>query len=208
MTPGQITYAQAIRQNKIVFGLGPAGTGKTLLACAAAAELLRHGSVERIVLTRPAVECGERLGFLPGEADAKIHPYLRPLFDAFREFYIAEELSHFQHNGTIEACPLAYLRGCTFKKTVVLADEMQNANRAQLEMLLTRYGHGCKMILCGDTDQPDLSAHHGGNSIVAVADELKGLKDVAVIRLTEEDIMREPIVADMVKIFRRNRPRT
>lgn len=199
-TVGQHRYLTAIRERTLVFGIGPAGTGKTYLAMAAAVESLLGGKARRIVLTRPAVEAGERLGFLPGDLEAKINPYLRPLYDAMYEMLGSEEVSRRLERGEIEIAPLAYMRGRTLNDAIVVLDEAQNTSAAQMKMFLTRLGFNSKMVITGDDTQVDLPAdrrsglNHAGSVLADVP-------DVAVVRLSSADVVRHRIVAAIIDAY-------
>lgn len=199
-TVGQHRYITAIRDHTLVFGIGPAGTGKTYLAMAAAVESLLGGKARRIVLTRPAVEAGERLGFLPGDPEAKINPYLRPLYDAMYEMLDSEEVSRRLERGEIEIAPLAYMRGRTLNDAIVVLDEAQNTSAAQMKMFLTRLGFNSKMVITGDDTQVDLPADRrsGLNHAGSV---LAGVPDVAVVRLSSADVVRHRIVAAIIDAY-------
>lgn len=199
-TVGQHRYVTAIRDHTLVFGIGPAGTGKTYLAMAAAVEALLGGKARRIVLTRPAVEAGERLGFLPGDPEAKINPYLRPLYDAMYEMLDSEEVSRRLERGEIEIAPLAYMRGRTLNDAIVVLDEAQNTSAAQMKMFLTRLGFNSKMVITGDDTQVDLPADRrsGLNHAGSV---LAGVPDVAVVRLSSADVVRHRIVAAIIDAY-------
>jgi len=199
-TLGQLGYIQAIRRSTLVFGIGPAGTGKTYLAMAAATEALITGKVKRIVLTRPAVEAGERLGFLPGDLEAKFNPYLRPLYDALYEMLGHDDVTAYIDNGNIEIAPLAYMRGRTLNDSIVVLDEAQNTSRAQMKMFLTRLGFNSKMIITGDATQVDLPQDRLSGLLHAQG-ILAGLKDVAVVRLGAADVVRHRLVADIVQAY-------
>lgn len=199
-TLGQRTYIDAIRANTLVFAIGPAGTGKTYLAMAAAVEALLEGAVERIILTRPAVEAGERLGFLPGDLEAKINPYLRPLYDALYETLGAEEVARLTERGAIEIAPLAYMRGRTLNDAVVILDEAQNTTAAQMKMFLTRLGFNSKMVITGDATQVDLP--NGQTSGLAHASRiLRNIPDIGIVHLTAADVVRHRIVAAVVDAY-------
>ena len=201
-TFGQKRYVDAIRDNTLVFGIGPAGTGKTYLAMACAIESLMSGLVKRIVLSRPAVEAGERLGFLPGDLNAKVDPYLRPLYDALFEMLGPEETARMMERGTIEIAPLAYMRGRTLNDAFVVLDEAQNTTHEQMKMFLTRLGFNSKMIVTGDVTQVDL-AEGRGSGLKIVADVLPGIDCIAFEELTAEDVVRHRIVAAIVEAYRR-----
>ena len=201
-TVGQHRYIDAIRDNTLVFSVGPAGTGKTYLAMAAAVEALSSGAVRRIILTRPAVEAGESLGFLPGDLIAKIDPYLRPLYDALYEMLGPEETSRLMERGTIEIAPLAYMRGRTLNDACVVLDEAQNTSPQQMKMFLTRLGFNSKMIITGDITQVDLPIGRGSGLRVA-RDVLQGIPGVAFVELTSRDVVRHRIVAAIVDAYQR-----
>jgi phosphate starvation-inducible PhoH-like protein len=201
-THGQHRYIAAIRDNTVAFGIGPAGTGKTYLAMAAAVESLVSGSVRRIVLTRPAVEAGERLGFLPGDLAAKIDPYLRPLYDALWDMLGPEETARLTERGTIEIAPLAYMRGRTLNDSFVILDEAQNTSPEQMKMFLTRLGFNSKMVITGDVTQTDLpSAQRSG--LMVVRGILSAIPGVSFIELSSRDVVRHRIVAAIVDAYQR-----
>jgi len=201
-TVGQSRYIAAIRENTMVFAVGPAGTGKTYLAMAAAIESLKNGAVARILLTRPAVEAGERLGFLPGDLAAKIDPYLRPLNDALYEMLGPEETGRLMDRGTIEIAPLAYMRGRTLNDACVVLDEAQNTSPEQMKMFLTRLGFNSKMIVTGDITQVDLPTGKGSGLRIA-RHVLRGIPGVAFVELTSRDVVRHRIVAAIVDAYER-----
>ena len=201
-THGQQKYMGAIRENTLTFGLGPAGTGKTYLAMAAAVDSLVTGSVRRIILTRPAVEAGERLGFLPGDLAAKVDPYLRPLYDALWDMLGPEETASLIERGTIEIAPLAYMRGRTLNDACVILDEAQNTTPEQMKMFLTRLGFNSKMIITGDLTQTDLPENrHSGLNVVR--EILRDIPGVAFVELTARDVVRHRIVASIVEAYAR-----
>ena len=197
---GQAAYVKAMRENELVFGLGPAGTGKTYLAVAAAIDLLMGGQVERIILSRPAVEAGERLGFLPGDLRDKVDPYLRPIFDALNDMLPADQIAKRLASGEIEVAPIAFMRGRTLARAFVILDEAQNTTPVQMKMFLTRLGEGSRMVVTGDPSQVDLPT--GARS--GLSDALEALRDVeniAIVRFTEKDVVRHPLVARIVGAY-------
>lgn len=201
-TSGQETYLEAISNNRIVFGIGPAGTGKTYLAMAKAVEALESGAVSRIVLTRPAVEAGESLGFLPGNLTEKIDPYLRPLYDALREMLEPAELAQLLESGTIEVAPLAYMRGRTISHAFIVLDEAQNTTPQQMKMFLTRLGEGSTMVVTGDITQIDLPR----GKLSGLKDAkgvLTGIKDIEFCYLTSEDVVRDKLVGMIIDAYER-----
>jgi phosphate starvation-inducible PhoH-like protein len=196
----QAAYVKAMREHELVFGLGPAGTGKTYLAVAAAIDLLMAGKVERIILSRPAVEAGERLGFLPGDLREKVDPYLRPIFDALNDMLPADQMAKRLASGEIEVAPIAFMRGRTLAHAFVILDEAQNTTPVQMKMFLTRLGEGSRMVVTGDPTQVDLPA--GTRPGLADALEaLRGVEDVGVVRFTEKDVVRHPLVARIVGAY-------
>jgi phosphate starvation-inducible PhoH-like protein len=200
-TYNQKAYLDAIRDNTVVFSIGPAGTGKTYLAMAVAVEALTGGDVSRIILTRPAVEAGERLGFLPGDLAAKVDPYLRPLYDALYDMLGPEETQRKLEQGAIEIAPLAYMRGRTLNDAFVVLDEAQNTSPEQMKMFLTRLGFNSRMVVTGDVTQVDLPT--GSRSGLAQARSvLAGIEGVGVVELTAEDVVRHRIVASIVEAYR------
>ncbi|MBL8764205.1 MAG: PhoH family protein [Phycisphaerae bacterium] len=199
-TPNQQLYLDAIRDHDVIFGLGPAGTGKTYLAVAAAVHMLKHDLVKRVVLVRPAVEAGERLGFLPGDLQAKVNPYLRPLFDAMADMMDYATVKRFLLNDIVEVAPLAYMRGRTLNRSVIILDEAQNTTRTQMKMFLTRMGQGSKAIVTGDLTQTDLSDPTQSGLIDAVR-RLGRVKGIAFVTLTERDIVRHDIVQRIVEAY-------
>jgi phosphate starvation-inducible PhoH-like protein len=200
-TAGQKRYLDAIRRNTVVFGIGPAGTGKTYLAMAMAVLALRRKEVNRIILTRPAVEAGERLGFLPGTLFEKIDPYLRPLFDALYDMMDAEQIQLHMERGTIEVAPLAFMRGRTLNDSFIVLDEAQNTTPEQMKMFLTRLGFGSKAVVTGDVTQVDLpSGRHSGLRVVR--DILGEIDGVAFCELTGRDVVRHRIVQEIVEAYR------
>ena len=208
-TLGQKRYVDAIKKNTVTLGIGPAGTGKTYLAVAAAVAAFREGQINRIILTRPAVEAGERLGFLPGDLQSKVDPYLRPLYDALFEMLGAETYQKYLERGSIEVAPLAYMRGRTLDDSFIILDEAQNTSREQMKMFLTRLGFGSKIVITGDITQIDLPRDtvSGLKEAMRVLD---GVEDIAVCRLNEADVVRHVIVQRIIKAYeedenRRNR---
>lgn len=201
-TLGQKHYVDAVRENTLVFGIGPAGTGKTYLAMACAVESLLSGSVRRIILTRPAVEAGERLGFLPGDLAAKVDPYLRPLYDALYEMLGPDETQRLIERGTIEIAPLAYMRGRTLNDAFIVLDEAQNTTPEQMKMFLTRLGFNSKMVITGDVTQVDL-ADGRTSGLRVVSGVLHAVPGVAFVELTGKDVVRHRIVAAIVEAYRR-----
>ena len=199
-TEGQKRYVEAMLQNDLTFCIGPAGTGKTYLAVAAAASLLKHGQVRRIVLARPAVEAGERLGFLPGDLQAKVNPYLRPLFDALHDMMDFEQVKRFMVNDVIEVIPLAFMRGRTLNDSVIILDEAQNTTPSQMLMFLTRLGHDSKMIVTGDISQVDLPDDVRSGLVDAV-ERLGGIKGIAQVQLERGDIVRHRLVQNIVDAY-------
>lgn len=205
-TDGQSRYVSAMRDNDVVICVGPAGTGKTFLAVGWAVTLLRQGAVKKIVLVRPAVEAGERLGFLPGDLVAKINPYLRPLFDSLNDMMEPEQVRRYMENDIIEIVPLAYMRGRTLNNAVIILDEGQNATTAQMKMFLTRMGHNSKIVVTGDMTQTDLPRTIKSGLVDAV-NRLKNIPRLAVVHLDEHDIVRHPLVQEIVKAYEEEMPR-
>lgn len=201
-TDGQRRYLEAILSHDLTFCEGPAGTGKTYLAVAAAANMLKHGQVRRIVLARPAVEAGERLGFLPGDLQAKVNPYLRPLFDALHDMMDFEQVKRFMLNDVIEVIPLAFMRGRTLNESVVILDEAQNTTPSQMLMFLTRLGHDSKMIITGDPSQIDLP-DDTRSGLEDALEKLRGIKGIAVVTLERGDIVRHRLVQNIVNAYER-----
>ncbi len=199
-TIGQREYIQAIRHKDVVFGIGPAGTGKTYLAVVMATQALKNGHVKRIILTRPAVEAGESLGFLPGDLKEKVDPYLRPLYDALNDIYGTEQTQRLIERGTIEIAPLAYMRGRTLDDAFVILDEAQNTTHQQMKMFLTRLGFGSKMVITGDKTQIDLPKNTESGLIVAER-TLKYVKSIHFQILEQGDVVRHPIVAKIIKAY-------
>ena len=199
-TVGQQHYMRAIQKNTVTIGVGPAGTGKTDLAVAAAVAAFRERTVNRIILTRPAVEAGERLGFLPGDLQNKVDPYLRPLYDALYDMLGAETYQKYQERGSIEVAPLAYMRGRTLDDSFIILDEAQNTTREQMKMFLTRLGFGSKIVITGDVTQIDLPEDKvsGLKDAIRVLD---GVKDIAICRLTSADVVRHALVQEIINAY-------
>ena len=199
-TLGHKRYIDAIRNKMIVFGIGPAGTGKTYLAMAMAITAFKNHEVERIILTRPAIEAGEKLGFLPGDLQSKVDPYLRPLYDALYQIMGADSFLKNMEKGLIEVAPLAYMRGRTLDNAYIILDEAQNTTPAQMKMFLTRIGFGSKVIITGDASQKDLAP--GTQSGLDVAEKVLGkISDISFIRMTSRDVVRHPLVQKIVKAY-------
>jgi phosphate starvation-inducible protein PhoH and related proteins len=199
-TVNQKRYVDSIRRNTITFGVGPAGTGKTFLAVALAAAALSRREVNRIILTRPAVEAGERLGFLPGDLMAKIDPYLRPLFDALHDMLDAEKVATYLERGQIEVAPLAFMRGRTLNDSFIILDEAQNTTPEQMKMILTRLGFNSRMVITGDITQIDLPKNEG-SGLVVVADILEGIEGIDFVRFGGEDVVRHRLVQRIVEAY-------
>ena len=199
-TVGQKKYVDAIRKQMITFGLGPAGTGKTYLAMAMAITAFKNNEVGRIILTRPAIEAGEKLGFLPGDLQSKIDPYLRPLYDALYQIMGAEAFIKNSEKGLIEVAPLAYMRGRTLDNAFIILDEAQNTTPAQMKMFLTRIGFGSKVVITGDSTQKDLPAGTTSGLDVAIK-VVKNIEDISVCTLTSKDVVRHPLVQRIVKAY-------
>jgi len=199
-TLGQKNYIDSIRENIVTFGIGPAGTGKTYLAVAMAVRAFRAHEVNRIILTRPAVEAGEKLGFLPGDLQNKVDPYLRPLYDALFDMLGAENFQRYQERGSIEVAPLAYMRGRTLDDSFIILDEAQNTTPEQMKMFLTRLGFGSKAVITGDVTQIDLpDARRSG--LVEAARVLKNVEDIAILRFSEKDVVRHRLVQEIIKAY-------
>lgn len=201
-TVGQQNYMKAIMKNTVTLGVGPAGTGKTYLAVAAAVAAFRERTVNRIILTRPAVEAGERLGFLPGDLQNKVDPYLRPLYDALYDMLGAETFQKYQERGSIEVAPLAYMRGRTLDDSFIILDEAQNTTKEQMKMFLTRLGFGSKIVITGDVTQIDLP----GDKVSGLKDALRvldGVKDIAICKLTSADVVRHALVQEIINAYER-----
>ena len=199
-TVGQSKYVNSIKKNTIVFGVGPAGTGKTYLAVAMAVSAFRAKEVNRIILTRPAVEAGEKLGFLPGDLQQKVDPYLRPLYDALFDMLGAENFQRYQEKGNIEVAPLAYMRGRTLDDSFIILDEAQNTTTEQMKMFLTRLGFNSKMVVTGDITQIDLP--DGKRSgLVEITKILKNIEDIKTVKFSEKDVVRHKLVQDIIKAY-------
>jgi len=197
-TKGQQTYLEALHHSNLVFAIGPAGTGKTYLAVAVAVEALRRGIVKRLVLTRPAVEAGERLGFLPGDLREKVNPYLRPIYDALSDMISQRSLVNYIESGVIEVAPLAFMRGRTLNRSFIILDEAQNTTPAQMKMFLTRMGEASRVVVTGDLTQVDISAESGLSHAVRI---LESLSCISVIRLTSQDVARHKLVQEIVNAY-------
>lgn len=202
-TLGQKTYVDAIKNNTITLGVGPAGTGKTYLAVAAAVAAFRDKAVNRIILTRPAVEAGERLGFLPGDLQSKVDPYLRPLYDALFDMLGAETYNKYLERGNIEVAPLAYMRGRTLDDSFIILDEAQNTSREQMKMFLTRIGFGSHVVITGDITQIDLPADKVSGLREAMK-VLKGIDDIAICKLTASDVVRHVLVQRIIEAYEKH----
>ncbi|MCD8367537.1 MAG: PhoH family protein [Clostridiales bacterium] len=199
-TAGQSAYVRAVMKHTITLGVGPAGTGKTYLAVAAAVAAFKSRQVNRIILTRPAVEAGERLGFLPGDLQSKVDPYLRPLYDALFEMLGSETFEKYQERGNIEVAPLAYMRGRTLDDSFIILDEAQNTSKEQMKMFLTRLGFGSKIVITGDITQIDLPRETASGLKEAMR-VLRGVEDIAICRLTGEDVVRHALVQRIIKAY-------
>lgn len=199
-TVGQRKYVDAIKKNTLVFGVGPAGTGKTFLAVAMAVTALKQKQISRIILTRPAVEAGEKLGFLPGDLQSKIDPYLRPLYDALGELLGGEGAARNAEKGVIEVCPLAYMRGRTLDDAFIILDEAQNTTPEQMKMFLTRLGNNSKAVVTGDVTQIDLPKMCKSGLVEAI-DILQNIKDIEIFRFTRKDVVRHPLVQKIIEAY-------
>ncbi|MDZ4827793.1 MAG: PhoH family protein [Actinomycetota bacterium] len=203
-TSGQKVYVDAVRDNTVTFAIGPAGTGKSYLAVALAVQALQAKEVNRIILTRPAVEAGERLGFLPGDVLAKVDPYLRPLYDALYDMLEPEGVARLMERGTIEVAPLAYMRGRTLNDSFIILDEAQNTTAQQMKMFLTRLGFGSKAVITGDVTQIDLPDGRGRSGLLAVRDILDDIDGLVFVMLGSSDVVRHRIVQDIVDAYERH----
>lgn len=201
-TVGQAKYVQAIRENDIVFGIGPSGTGKTYLAVAIAIDHLKRGLCHRLILTRPAVEAGEELGFLPGDIEAKVSPYLRPLYDAIFDMVPYEEVKRLMENGRIEIAPLAFMRGRTLNNSFIILDEAQNTTATQMKMFLTRLGFKSKAVITGDITQIDLQ--RGKSGLKDVQNILKNIEGIAFVYLDKRDVVRHPLVKKIIEAYEKS----
>jgi phosphate starvation-inducible PhoH-like protein len=200
-TAGQKRYVDAVREHTVTFAIGPAGTGKSYLAVALAVQALQAKEINRIILTRPAVEAGERLGFLPGDVLAKVDPYLRPLYDALYDMLDPDAVSRLMERGTIEVAPLAFMRGRTLNDSFIILDEAQNTTPEQMKMFLTRLGFGSKIVVTGDVTQIDLPEGKGRSGLMVVRDVLAGIPGLAFIELGSRDVVRHRIVQDIVDAY-------
>ena len=201
-TVGQQTYVDAIKKDTVVFGVGPAGTGKTYLAVCMAVAAFKSRQVEKIILTRPAVEAGEKLGFLPGDLHEKVDPYLRPLYDALQELLGLETYVKLMERGAIEVAPLAYMRGRTLSNAFIILDEAQNTTKEQMKMFLTRMGEGSKMVVTGDVTQIDLDGKDSG--LVHATKVLDGVEGISVCKLTAKDVVRHPLVMRIIRAYEKD----
>ena len=202
-TVGQKKYIESIGQNTIVLGIGPAGTGKTYLAVAMAVKAFRNHEIKKIILTRPAVEAGEKLGFLPGDLQDKVDPYLRPLYDALFDMFGAESFQRYMEKGIIEVAPLAYMRGRTLDEAFIILDEAQNTTSEQIKMFLTRLGNESKMVITGDITQIDLPDSRRSGLVEAMR-VLKGIEDICIHKFTEKDVVRHKLVQDIIKAYEKH----
>jgi len=202
-TLGQKKYIQALKTHELVFGVGPAGTGKTYLAVAMAVVAFKNKEVERIILTRPAVEAGEKLGFLPGDLQNKVDPYLRPLYDALQEFFGLETYKQLMERGAIEVAPLAYMRGRTLNNAFIILDEAQNTSIEQMKMFLTRFGEGSRIVVTGDVTQIDLPKEKMSGLVHAIR-VLDGVEGISVVKLTHKDVVRHELVQRIIQAYERH----
>ncbi len=201
-TVGQKAYVDAIKKDTVIFGVGPAGTGKTYLAVCMAVSAFKSRQVEKIILTRPAVEAGEKLGFLPGDLHEKVDPYLRPLYDALQELLGLETYARLMERGVIEVAPLAYMRGRTLSNAFIILDEAQNTTKEQMKMFLTRMGEGSKVVVTGDVTQIDLDGKDSG--LVNATEVLEGVEGISVCRLTAKDVVRHPLVMRIIRAYEKS----
>jgi phosphate starvation-inducible PhoH-like protein len=206
-TAGQKEYVDAVRDHTVTFCIGPAGTGKSYLAVALAVQALQAKQINRIILTRPAVEAGERLGFLPGDILAKVDPYLRPLYDALYDMLDPEVVTRLMDRGVIEVAPLAFMRGRTLNDSFIILDEAQNTTPEQMKMFLTRLGFGSNIVVTGDVTQIDLPEGRGRSGLLVVRDILEGIDGVAFVQLGSADVVRHKIVQDIVDAYERDESR-
>jgi phosphate starvation-inducible PhoH-like protein len=206
-TSGQKEYVDAVREHTVTFCIGPAGTGKSYLAVALAVQALQAKQINRIILTRPAVEAGERLGFLPGDILAKVDPYLRPLYDALYDMLDPEVVTRLMDRGVIEVAPLAFMRGRTLNDSFIILDEAQNTTPEQMKMFLTRLGFGSNIVVTGDVTQIDLPEGRGRSGLLVVRDILEGINGVAFVQLGSADVVRHKIVQDIVDAYERDESR-
>lgn len=197
----QTRYIHAMQKEEMVFGLGPAGTGKTYLAVAQAVSELIQGNVQRLIFSRPAVEAGEKLGFLPGDMKEKVDPYLRPIYDALNDCLPSEQVERRLANGEIEIAPLAFMRGRTLANSFIILDEAQNATKEQMKMFLTRFGEGSKMIICGDPNQTDLPGGKINSGLNDAMEKLAGVEEITMIKFNTGDVVRHPIVGRIVEAY-------
>ncbi len=202
-TLGQKKYIQALKTHELVFGVGPAGTGKTYLAVAMAVVAFKNKEVERIILTRPAVEAGEKLGFLPGDLQNKVDPYLRPLYDALQEFFGLETYKQLMERGAIEVAPLAYMRGRTLNNAFIILDEAQNCSIEQMKMFLTRFGEGSRIVVTGDVTQIDLPKEKMSGLVHAIR-VLDGVEGISVVKLTHKDVVRHELVQRIIQAYEKH----
>jgi phosphate starvation-inducible PhoH-like protein len=199
-SPVQTTYMEALGRDDMIFALGPAGTGKTYLAVAQAVSMLIGGQVDRLILSRPAVEAGERLGFLPGDMKEKVDPYLRPLYDALYDMLPTEQVERRIASGEIEIAPIAFMRGRTLNDAFIILDEAQNTTPAQMKMFLTRFGMRARMVICGDPNQVDLP-DAGRSGLADAVSRLEGIRSIATVRFTSADVVRHPLVGRIVDAY-------
>jgi len=200
-TPAQAHYMRELTNNDMIFALGPAGTGKTYVAVAQAVQQLITGSVQRLILSRPAVEAGERLGFLPGDMKEKVDPYLRPLYDALYDCLPAEQVERRIASGEIEVAPIAFMRGRTLADAFVILDEAQNTTPAQMKMFLTRFGQNSRMVICGDPKQVDIPGGVAASGLADAVRRLEGVESISMCRFTVGDVVRHPIVGRVVEAY-------